>query len=95
MLRGTVSALSVDHEMAEDTLVSLHRLQSAFLELSTALNETLRDERVNAAACLQRARANAAEYQLRNDSSFRKHCASGPRTMANSQSLDTYRSKPG
>jgi AraC family transcriptional regulator len=38
-------------------MVSLHRLQSAFVELSTALNETLRDERSNAAACLQRANA--------------------------------------
>ena len=43
--------------VAEATLVSLHRLQSAFVELSTALNETLRDERSNAAACLQRAKA--------------------------------------
>jgi AraC family transcriptional regulator len=43
--------------VAEATLLSLHRLQSAFVELSTALNETLRDERSNAAACLQRAKA--------------------------------------
>src|SRR3982751_5403842 len=37
--------------------VSLHRLQSAVLELSTALNETLCDDRSRAIACLQRARA--------------------------------------
>jgi AraC-like DNA-binding protein len=40
-----------------DPLVSLQRLQSAFVELSTALNETLRDERRSAVACLQRAQA--------------------------------------
>jgi AraC family transcriptional regulator len=57
MARGTATALPVDDEIAEATLVSLHRLQSAFVELSTALNETLRDERSNAAACLQRAKA--------------------------------------
>lgn len=57
MLRGTLRALPVDYVMAADTLVSLHRLQSAFLEPSTALNETLRDERTNVAACLQRAQA--------------------------------------
>jgi AraC family transcriptional regulator len=39
------------------TLASLQRLRSAVVELSTALNETLRDERSNAAACLQRAKA--------------------------------------
>ena len=57
MPRGSMTALSVDDEMAEATLASLHRLESAFLELSTALNETLRDQRRNAAACLQRAQA--------------------------------------
>ena len=57
MPRGAMTTLSVDDEMAEATWASLHRLQSAFLELSTALNETLRDERRNAAACLQRAQA--------------------------------------
>ena len=39
------------------TLDSLQRLRSAVVELSTALNETLRDERTNAEACLQRAKA--------------------------------------
>ena len=39
------------------TLDSLQRLRTAVVELSTALNETLRDERSNAAACLQRAKA--------------------------------------
>ena len=42
---------------AETTLASLHQLRSAVVELSTALNEALRDERSNAAACLQRAKA--------------------------------------
>jgi AraC family transcriptional regulator len=43
--------------IAEVTLASLHQLRSAIFELSSALNETLRDERNNAAACLQRAKA--------------------------------------
>jgi transcriptional regulator GlxA family with amidase domain len=42
---------------ADTTLASLHQLRSAVVELSTALNEALRDERSNAAACLQRAKA--------------------------------------
>jgi transcriptional regulator GlxA family with amidase domain len=42
---------------AEATLISIDRLRSAVVELSTALNETLRDERSNAAACLQRVKA--------------------------------------
>jgi AraC family transcriptional regulator len=42
---------------AEATMASLHQLRSAVVELSTALNETLRDERGNAAACLRRAKA--------------------------------------
>lgn len=54
---GPMTELSLDEDIAEVTLVSLRRLQSAFVELSTALNETLRDERSNAAACLQRAQA--------------------------------------
>jgi AraC family transcriptional regulator len=54
---GARVALSVDYQMAEAALVSLRRLEAAFVELSTALNETLRDERSNAAACLQRAQA--------------------------------------
>ena len=57
MPRGATAALTIDDEAAEATLVSLHRLRSAVVELSTALNETLRDERSNAAACLQRAKA--------------------------------------
>lgn len=59
----TVAALSVNNQMAETALVSLHRLQSAFVELSIALNEALCDKRSNATACLQRARAllHAAE----------------------------------
>jgi len=42
---------------AAEALASLHRLRSAVVELSTALNETLRDERGNAEACLQRVHA--------------------------------------
>jgi AraC family transcriptional regulator len=53
---GTAAALNVDDE-ADTTWVSLHRLRSAVVELSTALNESLRDERGSAAACLQRAQA--------------------------------------
>ena len=55
--RGAMSTLSTDDERAQATLLSLQRLQSAFVELSTALNETLHDKRSNAVACLQRARA--------------------------------------
>lgn len=51
---------------AEATAVSLHQLRSAVVELSTALNETLRDERSNAAACLRRA---AAMLQVVEDAS--------------------------
>lgn len=54
---SAVPALSVDDGMAEATLLSIHQLQSAFVELSIALNETLHDERSTAAACLQRAQA--------------------------------------
>jgi AraC family transcriptional regulator len=42
-------------EVNESTLISLHQLRSALVELSAALNETLRDERSSATACLQRA----------------------------------------
>jgi AraC family transcriptional regulator len=48
---------TIDDGAAEATLVSLHQLRSALVELSSALNETLRDERSSAAACLQRAKA--------------------------------------
>jgi AraC family transcriptional regulator len=52
----TTTVLPMD-EMAEATWASFHRLQSAVLELSTALDETLRDRRGIAVACLQRAQA--------------------------------------
>jgi transcriptional regulator GlxA family with amidase domain len=61
MPRGAMTTLSVDDELAEATLLSLRRLESAFVELSTALNETLHDKRSNAVACLQRARAMLQE----------------------------------
>jgi AraC family transcriptional regulator len=46
-----------DEGTAEAAWVSLHQLRSAVVELSTALNETLRDERRSAEARLQRAQA--------------------------------------
>ena len=54
---GTTTALASDDNSDELTWLSLHRLRSAVVELSTALNESLRDERSSAAACLQRAQA--------------------------------------
>ena len=57
MPRASTIALTMPDEAAEPTLVSLHRLRSAVVELSTALNETLRDERSSAAARLRRAQA--------------------------------------
>jgi transcriptional regulator GlxA family with amidase domain len=47
----------MEESAAEATMASLHQLRSAVIELSSALNEALRDERGNAAACLQRAKA--------------------------------------
>jgi AraC family transcriptional regulator len=57
MTQGATTALMADDGADEVTLTSLHRLRSAVVELSTALNETLRDERTSAAACLRRAKA--------------------------------------
>jgi AraC family transcriptional regulator len=57
MPRGSAAAPTTDDDAAEAALVSLHRLRSAVVELSTALNESLRDERTSAAACLKRAQA--------------------------------------
>ena len=54
--RSTV-ALTIDDPPAEMTVASLQRLRSAVVELSIALNETLRDQRSDAAASLQRAKA--------------------------------------
>jgi AraC family transcriptional regulator len=54
---ASMAVLTIDDDAAEAALTSLHRLRSAVVELSTALNESLRDERSNAAACLQRAQA--------------------------------------
>jgi transcriptional regulator GlxA family with amidase domain len=51
------AALSIDDGAAEAALISLDRLRSAVVELYTALNATLCDERSSAAACLQRAKA--------------------------------------
>jgi len=49
--------MSDEYAAAESTLDSLHQLRCAVVELSTALIETLRDERSNAVICLQRAKA--------------------------------------
>ena len=55
MTPGSTSTSSIEDDATEATLASLHRLRTAVVELSTALNETLRDERSSAAARLQRA----------------------------------------
>jgi transcriptional regulator GlxA family with amidase domain len=55
--RAAAVAHAADEAAAEATLASLHQLRSAVVELSTALNEALRDHRSNAAASLQRAKA--------------------------------------
>src|SRR5215831_2942485 len=57
MAHGKITPLPVDDEMTEATLASLRRLQSAFVELSTALNETLHDKRSAAVESLRRAEA--------------------------------------
>jgi len=76
--------LSGDYKMAEAALISLRRLEAAFVELSTALNETLRDERSSAAACLLRAQA-----MLRGS-----RCTSSQATKKRSRSLPAM-SQPG
>ena len=48
---------SFDEGATEAALLSLHELRSAVVELSTALNEALQDDRSNAAASLKRATA--------------------------------------
>jgi AraC family transcriptional regulator len=50
------TVISVD-EGPEPELLSLHRLRAVVEELSTALNETLRDEKISATARLRRAQA--------------------------------------
>lgn len=59
MYNAAATTLTADDGKADaaDALVSVHRLRSAVLELFTALNETLRDERGNAVECLRRAGA--------------------------------------
>jgi AraC family transcriptional regulator len=57
VLQGPPVTLTLDAEATEATLVSIQRLRSAVVELSTALNEALRDQRSDAAAALQRAKA--------------------------------------
>jgi AraC family transcriptional regulator len=54
--QGSTAALT-ETLPPEAAFASLQQLQSAVLELSTALNEALCDERSRAKACLQRARA--------------------------------------
>jgi AraC-like DNA-binding protein len=53
----TIATLMIDDDAIDATSVALQQLRSAVVELSTALNETLRDERSSAVACLQRAKA--------------------------------------
>jgi AraC family transcriptional regulator len=53
----STAALDMQDEVVEPAWTSFHRLRSALLELSSALNNTLRDERTRAAACLQRVQA--------------------------------------
>ena len=53
----TIATMMIDDEAVESSSVALDQLRSAVVELSTALTETLRDERSSAAACLQRAKA--------------------------------------
>jgi hypothetical protein len=61
----STAALLIDDEAPEPALVSFNRLRSVVAELFAAVNETLRDDRTNAAACLQRAQAML-------------HCVEGP-----------------
>jgi transcriptional regulator GlxA family with amidase domain len=49
--------MTIDDGAAEAAWVSLDQLRSVVVELHTALHAALRDERSNATACLQRAKA--------------------------------------
>jgi transcriptional regulator GlxA family with amidase domain len=60
---GSALAPSSDGETAELAWLSLGQLRSAVVELSTALNESLRNEPSNAAACLQRVRAMLSDVE--------------------------------
>src|SRR5262245_22651729 len=70
---STMPQLSSDGDEAEATWDSLHRLRTAVVELSIALNQTLRDDKSNAEACLQRVKAmlhteeDAASQPAKND----------------------------
>lgn len=67
------TALAVEDAVSEGAFLSLDQLRSAVIELSIALNEALRDERSNAAACLQRAKAllrGAEEPSLSEETSL-------------------------
>jgi AraC-like DNA-binding protein len=57
MPHGRITPLPLDDEVGEATIASLRRLQSAFVELSAALNETLHDKRSAAVESLRRAEA--------------------------------------
>lgn len=54
---GSMTLQTMEEPEPEATLISLHQLRSAVVELSAALNKSLRDERSSAAACLQRVHA--------------------------------------
>jgi AraC family transcriptional regulator len=65
---GSASLTSVDddrQEAGDATIASLHRLRSAVLELFTALNEAMRDERSSASECLRRAGAMLESMEAR------------------------------
>jgi transcriptional regulator GlxA family with amidase domain len=79
MPHGSAATPTIDDETTEVTWVSLDRLRSAVVELSTALNESLHDERSSAAACLQRAKAI---LQGRDHASPRPANSDRPRGLA-------------
>jgi AraC family transcriptional regulator len=63
------------HEGIEVTLAAVQRLRSAVVELSSALNETLQDDRTNAAAALRRAKG----FLLNADYNTNEATEPGPR----------------
>jgi transcriptional regulator GlxA family with amidase domain len=77
MPHASTAALMMDDEVAEPTLLSLHRLRSAVVELSTALTETLRDERTSAAARLQRAQAMLHGLEVKSPQSVENEVRRG------------------
>ncbi len=83
-----------DNDTAEATLVSLRQLRTVVAELSTALNETLRDERSNAAACLQRAQAMLHGVDGTSSGTCRESGRQGLAPWQVRRVLRTHRSEP-